>query len=250
MFDLCSTALFGSSCDFIHRTQDFVSWFDQRINVNEGLIALIAIIVGLGIQREQGRWSVWARRGLIAVAFVLLFISTFEPSYRPMWGLAPFYVEVPSLFRNSRGTETSKIAWDNAEANSVQLSSGELRAGIKPAAYLGARCQTLCGTDLKLRQNLDEIEAGGIRIMAFAPPGPDADRNACSVVWEDTTQHIMHYEIYLVAPSPDRSSERWAHLQTRLKVPTNVLAPGDIRHMADTFAGSANVRIPRPQRCR
>lgn len=249
MFNLCSSAFFGSYCDFLNRVQDFVSWFDQRINLNEGLIALVAVIVGLGIQPEKGRWSTWARRGLIGAAMVLLFVSTFEPSYRPMWGLAPFYVEVPSLFRNSRGSETSKIAWDDSEANSVQLSSGTLRPGSTPLTFLGTRCLTACAGDLKLRKNLDEIEATSLKVMSYSPAGKDATRNACSLVWEDMNQHIFHYEVYLVAPSPDATSERWAHLHARVRVPTNVLAPGDLRHMIETFAASAKMPLGHPQRC-
>ena len=250
MGEICSNAFFGAHCDFLFRVQDFVSWFDQRINLNEGLIALIAIIVGLGIQREKGNWSVWARRGLIAVAIVLLFASTFEPSYRPIWGIAPFHAEMPSLFRNSRGSDASKIAWDDAENNSVQLSSGAMRPAVSPAGYLRDRCPTQCDATDKLRHYLDEIEAGGIKILSFAPPGPDGATNACRVTWEDMSQHIVHIETYLVAPAPDKSGERWAHLHARLKVPSNVLAPGDLRHMMETFSASANVALRRQQRCK
>jgi hypothetical protein len=49
MFDVCSGTEFNSVCDFFSNIQNFFSWFDQRINVNEGVIALVALLVAVGM---------------------------------------------------------------------------------------------------------------------------------------------------------------------------------------------------------
>jgi hypothetical protein len=224
---------------------DHIMWLDQRINVNEGVIALIALLVGVGMQNFKGARRI-AGIGFIAISLILGIAAIYEGSTRSIRGFYPYKVVVPNLFRNSHGDRSSTIVYDNGGENSVQLTSSDVAMSVRD--YLSLNCITpFQDRNAQLAENtrfvaqlakINQIPASGIVLFddysrkQLSRP----DRGICKFSWDYGTPAIDHWEVYVAIPSRDDPTKtRVAHLHVRAKKPTNVMIAADYRRMYDSL---------------
>lgn len=228
--------------DILRGLSDFLTWMDQRINVNEGVIALVALLVGVGLQNAAGARRI-ASWGFIAIAVVLAGVAIIDPARR-IYGVDDFEVEIPSIFHNIHGVSTGayvdEIASDAGGRNSVRLISGTLRDQPGPD-YLRDRCSGDLAT-LAKRNEVDDVTS----IVLSDPPYRGS--NWCYFSWHVKLQPLDHYEVFVV--KPDGAEWRFAFLRLRIEKPSHVLVTDDYCRMRNSLLTSADIAIPRGLECR
>ncbi|MGD0190956.1 MAG: hypothetical protein ABSD74_09470 [Rhizomicrobium sp.] len=232
----------NSFCDFFLRLQDFFSWIDQRVNLNEGVIALVAFLGGIGMQNFEGARRV-AGIGFLVVAVLFGVAAVLEGPSRTLRGVAPFRVIVPSVFRNVHesliGRENSILATDEAGKNSVQLLSGDLVTfKDNPQGYLRSRCS---GEPNSLASHY-EIDDPKQIVFSLTPVyrGP----NACFFSWHERGVPVDHYEVYVVHHSAEIDGWEYARLDLRADELTRALVNDDYVLMRDSLLKSAGIDPP------
>jgi hypothetical protein len=226
---------------------NFLLWFDQRINVNEGVMALVALLVGIGMQNFQGARRV-AGMGFLVISALLAGVSIYEGGHRTV-RVAPFGVELPPLFRNSHGDHQTVIVYDDLAENSVQLHEGDDKNS--PITFLAANC--LAGAPGKneakeqrdMESNLldkmalrDEVNRKMLTMSGYRGPSR-SHPDACMFSWDDNQLSINHYEIYVAIPGADGKGTEYAHLHMRAKKPTNVMIASDYTRIFNSLYASA-----------
>jgi hypothetical protein len=240
MFDVCTGSEFNSVCDFFSNIQNFFSWFDQRINVNEGVIALVALLVAVGMQNFTGARRI-AGLGFLVLAVIFGLAAILEGPSRTLKGVPPFRVTVPSVFRNvhSDGDGNSIIASDEPGKNSVQLLSGSLHKS-KPADYLKGRCPG----DLKAFAERNEIDDPSSIVFSFIVPPGKVSPNGCYFSWHEKNNALDHYEVYVVHQAPDGGGWEYGRMHLRAEKPTHVLVREDYVTMRNSLLKSADITPP------
>jgi len=240
MLDSCfaSQGDLNSICDFFLRIQDFFSWIDQRVNVNEGVIALVALLAGIGMQNVKGARR-FAGIGFLVLAVVFAFAAVLEGPSRTLRGVSPFRVVIPSLFRNVHGDRSSVLASDEPGRNSIQLLSGDL-LHMSPSEYLKNRCPG----DIPLFASRNEIDNAANIVFSFVVPPGHVSPNACYFSWHEKGQALDHYEVYVVLNPPGTTTWRYAHMHLRAEKPTHALVREDYTTMRNSLLVSAGVTPP------
>jgi len=249
MFDFCSITQSGFSiwCELFVNLRDFIAWIDQRINLNEGVIALVTLLVGIGMQNFSG-----ARRlagiGFIAVSIVLATVAILDGSYRTVRGVYPFRVEVPPLFRSSHGEQGSRIVYDDRAENSIQLISGKTK--LTPPTYLARNClrnisdpaereRAIAAFKVHLGE-VNEIDPATITVFPSSDWSLRGDRGTCKFSWESTGVPIDYWEVYVVIPSGADGEFLYAHLRAKITKPTHVMIGADYRRMLSSLRSAMN----------
>ena len=230
----------------------YISWIDQSMNLNEGVIAFVAFLVGLGMQNFKGARR-YASYGFFVLAIVFAIGAFVEGPTRRLEGVGPFQVELPAPFQYVHSPDDtlfaennmSVIASDAAEKNSVQLSTGELNHHT-PQSYLASRCQAdMRGFVDQLVENdaiNPEDKPRVVRTLLRPPAG--GTREACWSSWHLQGESIDHYEVFVTIPEDGGSAYQYAHLHLRAESPNHILVSGDYRRMRDSLLQSAGIPPP------
>ena len=225
-----------------------VSWIDQRVNVNEGVIALVTFLAGIGMQNFTGARK-FAGYGFIGLALVFAIVAFFQGPVHILRGAGNFAAVLPEPFSHIHSPynafvasdNTSIIASDDAELNSVQLSSGKLTA--KPEDYLNARCPRSTAQVIDYLTDANELnddEKSGFS-LSFVHHPKGTPRDACWLSWHVTGEKVDHYEVYVVAPDGDGGAYLYAHMHLRADMPNHVLVGGDYVQIRNSLLISAGI---------
>lgn len=243
MGDFCTTtSLFGHICSFLGDIQNFIVWLDQRINLNEGVIALVALLVGIGMQNVDGARRI-AGLGFIGIAIVFATVAVLEGPTRTLRGQTPFAIEVPSLFHNVHGDRGNIIASDEPGRNSVQLVSGDLKMS-KPGDYLAKHCNADMPAFSKEIKEENEIDDAGSIVRSFIVVPSGHVKDLCYFSWHERNQPLDHYEVYVVIPSSNGALGQFARMHLRAEKPSHALVTEDYRNMRNSLFTSAGLPIP------
>jgi hypothetical protein len=227
-----------------------VSWIDQRVNLNEGVIALVTFLAGIGMQNFSGARK-FAGYGFIALALVFAIVAFFQGPVHILRGAGNFAAVLPEPFSHIHSPynafiasdNTSIIASDDAELNSVQLTSGTLRT--KPTDYLNARCPKSAVQVMSYLIDANELEAdekSGFS-LSFVRHPKGTPRDACWLSWHVTGEKVDHYEVYAVAPDGPGGAYLYAHLHLRAEMPNHVLVGADYVQIRNSLLISTGIRI-------
>lgn len=245
--------LFGA----MRASVDFLEWFDQRIDADKALIAGAVLLAGLwahhlgGLPRRVGV-------AMMAVAVLLAGVAVYQGNHRMIYGLTPFRAELPPVFRRIHGGDGDVIAHDDAEQNSVELTSGDAPR-IAPQQWLAARClatdpepERQIGLEHALIESLaarDHVDVYTLTLLPGRVTRQGGAPDGCQFAWEDGAHAVSHYEVFVAIPLPDGGT-RYAHLHAMSRKPALVLIAPDFEAMRRTLFDSAGVAPAPPASAR
>jgi hypothetical protein len=175
--------------------------------------------------------------GLAIAGMVALIYLSGQPAV--LYGVTPFRVEVPPLFRDVHGDDGNMMASDSGGRNSVQLTSGTLKRHT-PDEFLKLRC-TSTPAEIAKRNDIDDPSKVVLTETNLASP---KDPRRCYFKWHETDDPLEHYQVYVVYRPAANAPWQFAGLHVRAEKPNRVLVNADYRRMRDSLLKSAGIAPP------
>ena len=230
-----------TSTDVLFQLHKLVEAFMQIVNQNQGLVEMLAIMVAIALALITFKWPyrLWGVivLGLAIAGMVVLIYLAGRPAV--LYGVKPFWVEIPPLFRDVHGDEGNIMAADGGGRNSVQFTSGILKRHT-PDEFLKLHC-TATQADIAKHNDIEDSSKVVVTETDLASP---KDPRRCYFRWYETDALLEHYQVYVIYRPAADAPWQFAGLHVRAEKPNRVLVAADYRRMRDSLLKSAGITPP------